>query len=607
MRYRTGNELKDYLKDMAFHAFGKRDCISVLFDYLQNPSNSDTVMVITGLRRTGKTTMMYQSIAELNDYENTVLIRCNVKDNIENIVNTILDSPAKYVFLDEVTKVPDFIDMCSSLADDCAASGKKIVMAGTDSLGFTIVKKGELEGRMKEIHTTYIPYSEWKRLVNKDIFAYMKYGGTLCEENVFYNEDTLDEYSNTAIASNILHTLQYWDHGENKNALYPALTKEDILSLINYYLREETKQFLAENIEEFKAKEYHSVAQMYQKKRKEIEKGRIPEEYTPDPSVLKNEELASELQRQLCIKDEYSMQIDKPVIEKLRNFLIHLEVLIYLKETGQYYFTQPGMRYCHIDAALETLKNNKTVCSLYSTKDIEMVSEKIRNDVEGNLLEDIVLLNCRYFYKDNKDVVVRKYRAINQEYDVVVIDKKNSFGIALEVKRSDQKDTRQKKHLIDQELKDDFERDTGIELLYKAVIYSGASEKDDDDFQYINNSEFLDDIEASFLKYFQAAPGLGILKKNNSESGDNGNQDGTDSFNIPLSKSNDFHEKDITDTSDCNGSGNESHNADSPKTNNIENPGSIKAISSDKDGPDSDPDLDLDPEKDLGDDERDDI
>ena len=125
MRYRTGNELKDYLKDMAFHAFGKRDCISVLFDYLQNPSNSDTVMVITGLRRTGKTTMMYQSIAELNDYENTVLIRCNVKDNIENIVNTILDSPAKYVFLDEVTKVPDFIDMCSSLADDCAASGKK--------------------------------------------------------------------------------------------------------------------------------------------------------------------------------------------------------------------------------------------------------------------------------------------------------------------------------------------------------------------------------------------------------------------------------------------------------------------------------------------------
>ena len=48
-----------------------------------------------------------------------------------------------------------------------------------DSLGFALVRRGELEGRMYEIHTTYIPFEEFHRLIGNDIFSYMKYGGTL--------------------------------------------------------------------------------------------------------------------------------------------------------------------------------------------------------------------------------------------------------------------------------------------------------------------------------------------------------------------------------------------------------------------------------------------
>ena len=41
-------------------------------------------------------------------------------------------------FIDEVTLMPDFIDSAALFSDIYAAQGMKIVLSGTDSLGFLV-------------------------------------------------------------------------------------------------------------------------------------------------------------------------------------------------------------------------------------------------------------------------------------------------------------------------------------------------------------------------------------------------------------------------------------------------------------------------------------
>ena len=48
------------------------------------------------------------------------------------------------IFIDEVTLMDDFIEGAALLSDIYAASGMKIVLSGTDSLGFWISKSNQL-------------------------------------------------------------------------------------------------------------------------------------------------------------------------------------------------------------------------------------------------------------------------------------------------------------------------------------------------------------------------------------------------------------------------------------------------------------------------------
>ena len=53
----------------------------------------------------------------------------------------------------------------------------KIVLSGTDSLGFLFAQNKELYDRAVTIHTTFVPFSEYSRLLRID--EYIRYGGTL--------------------------------------------------------------------------------------------------------------------------------------------------------------------------------------------------------------------------------------------------------------------------------------------------------------------------------------------------------------------------------------------------------------------------------------------
>ena len=60
----------------------------------------------------------------------------------------------RYVFIDEVTLLDDFIEGAALFSDVFAASGMKIVLSGTDSLDFIFTEDEELYDFCIMSHTT---------------------------------------------------------------------------------------------------------------------------------------------------------------------------------------------------------------------------------------------------------------------------------------------------------------------------------------------------------------------------------------------------------------------------------------------------------------------
>ena len=148
------------------------------------------VMALYGLRRTGKTVLMEQALLEFPHIEQSCFIQCEYGDTMRDLKDALnAHSGCKYFVLDEVTQLDNFVNTASTLADRYAALGKKILMAGTDSLCFAKAAEDSLFDRVELIHTTYIPFREYNYLLGKSLDDYIVYGGTLTDGYAYYNKE----------------------------------------------------------------------------------------------------------------------------------------------------------------------------------------------------------------------------------------------------------------------------------------------------------------------------------------------------------------------------------------------------------------------------------
>lgn len=171
---RTGNDLKKFVK--AVQSFKKRSCYEKLHDYIYGDLQ-DRVFILYGLRRTGKTTLIRQLIGEMpnNELARTAFIQISSKDTLADVnadLKKLENSNYKYIFIDEVTLLADFIEGAALFSDVYASCGMKIVLSGTDSLGFLLSSSDQLYDRCVMLHTTFIPYREFENVLGiKNIFA----------------------------------------------------------------------------------------------------------------------------------------------------------------------------------------------------------------------------------------------------------------------------------------------------------------------------------------------------------------------------------------------------------------------------------------------------
>ena len=149
----------------------KRDCYRQLNAYLYN-AECDRVCLLFGLRRTGKTTLLRQAVLDMTpeDAARTAYIKATKQDTIANLnrdMEQLRSLGFRYVLLDEVTLMRDFIDSAA-------------LLSGTDSLGFWFALRQEFYDGAKAIYTTFIPYREHSRLLGiHSIDEYIRCGGTL--------------------------------------------------------------------------------------------------------------------------------------------------------------------------------------------------------------------------------------------------------------------------------------------------------------------------------------------------------------------------------------------------------------------------------------------
>lgn len=492
--------------------YQKRDCFEQLEDYLYNDSYGK-VCAVYGLRRTGKTTMLFQAMSEL-PINQTVYIKAMITDTMASLNRDLKKLAAngyKYIFLDEVTLLEDFIDSAALFSDIYAMQGIKIVMSGTDSLGFWFAEHEELYDRVKMIHTTFIPFREHARLLGiHDIDEYIRYGGTLRAGEVdfddpdlnvadasFRDDESTRRYIDTAICKNIQHSLTCCESGGHFRHLIDLYEANELTNAINRIIENMNHSFLVSVVEKkFRSGDLSNT-------RKNLRKETDPAKQSDVLDRIDEQDVLYRVKHLLDIKekDELTVKLTPAHVAEIKEYLRALDLIVDCPTRtisspdpiDHVLFTQPGMRYCQAQALVHSLMKDPSFDDI-SEREKRLVINRLLDDVKGRMMEDIILLECAKVAEEHQSVF--KLMFDRGEFDMVVYDSELDACAIYEIKHSIQISDRQYQHLRDEALCNQTESRFG-EIAEKTVLYRGDDNDELPDIQYKNAARFLEALPGS--------------------------------------------------------------------------------------------------------------
>ena len=498
----TGTGLQALANSVA--KYGKRDCFSTLQKFVAG-SYDGKICILYGLRRTGKTTLLFQMLSEL-PIEKTAYIKVQTTDDMSRLtkdLKALFELGYRYVFIDEITLLSDFIDTAAVLSDVFSMMGMKIVVSGTDSLGFAMANRDELYDRSVTIHTSFIPFREYARLLNIcSVDSYIEYGGTLKMENMsfddpdaafdevaFRDDESTRKYIDTAISRNIQHTLKNDHYGEYFNQLRELYEKGELTNVINRIVQHMNHRFVLRVVEdEFKSHDFGSA--------KELLLHDLPAERATVLYDVNEKQILERLKAIIEVKEksETTVPITQEHIDKVKKYLLMLDLIVNCperyesgKQAEHIVFSQPGMRYAIAKALVYSLMQDAYFASIPEA-DKAYITGKILDDVKGRMLEDIVLLEVCKAAPSTMEAFKFKFDA-GGEFDMVIYDKASKNCRIYEIKHSTEVNEKQTLHLRDAEKCQIVEKRFGP-ISGKFVLYRG---KDTfaEGVQYLNVENFL--------------------------------------------------------------------------------------------------------------------
>ena len=511
----------DALREFAAGVEGwdHRDCYADLMRFIQS-GIYDKVAIIYGLRRTGKTTLLKQAVANLipGHIGEIAYIKLRRTDSLGSLnmdMDRLAANGIRYFFLDEITLLPDFIDGAGVLSDIYAARGIKIILSGTDSLGFWFSKHDELYDRAVMIHTTWIPFREHSRLLGiSDIDEYIRYGGTLragtlnygisgkaADDACFRDEESTREYIDTAICRNIQHSLALNEDGRHFVHLQELYEAGELTGAINRIIEDTTHRFLISVLTRpFVSHDYGSAANV-------LRKERDPGKRSNTLDILDREQITKVLAEILEIrsKEEQLIGIREEHVIQIREYLKMLDLIAFCPveplvsempaadESSRVLITQPGIRYAQAQALAYSVMQDKTF-RLRPNEEKRHIIERILEEVKGRMLEELVLLetirtaplHVTVCHIDNGD---------GSDIDMLTYDELSNTCVLYEVKHSAEAVPEQYHILTDPKYCDPVSRRFGS-IAGKAVLYRGKDiPVNSDGIEYRNVCDYLKRIK----------------------------------------------------------------------------------------------------------------
>jgi predicted AAA+ superfamily ATPase len=504
---RTGETLRSFAKSVR--GYRRRECFQQLCDYVYGDPQ-DKVFILYGLRRTGKTTMIRQIFAEMRDTElvKAAFIQITAKDTLADVNRDlkILEAHGfRYVFLDEVTLMEDFIEGAALFSDVFAACGMKIVLSGTDSLGFLFTEDEQLYDRCVLLHTTFIPYREFETVLGiHGIDEYIRYGGTMSLGGIHYNENSTfaskkktDEYVDTAIARNIQHSLRCYQYEGHFRHLRNLYDKNELTSAINRVVEDINHRFTLEVLtQDWKSHDLGISASNLRRDR---------ENPTDILDRIDLVAVTSSLRKLLEIRNkaEQTIELDDIHVAEIKEYLDLLDLtreidVLHLPDvstkSSRTVIAQPGLRYAQADELIRSLLLDETFSAL-SLAERTVVQERILTEIKGRMLEDIVLLETK-LTNLKKQVFVLQFPI--GEFDMVVFDPEAGSCQIFEIKHSEEAVSQQYRHLVNEEKCAQTEHRYGS-ITGKFVLYRGKS-RVVDGIPYQNVEEYLRNLGDNHLK-----------------------------------------------------------------------------------------------------------
>ena len=492
---RIGNQLKRFAEGVK--GYRHRYCFSQLKDYVFG-NNIDKVFVLYGLRRTGKTTMIRQIFLEMNSeqLEKTAFIQVSYNTTLSELnqdLNKLEASGYQYIFIDEVTLIAEFTEGAALFSDIYASSGMKIVLSGTDSLGFVFASHEQLYDRCVMLHTTFISYKEFEMVLGiSGIDNYISYGGTMSMGGVDYNENSsfaslqkTNEYVDSAIARNVQHSLKYYQDGGHFRGLFDLYEKNELTSAINRVVEDMNHRFTKNVLlKTFKSNDLGIS------KRNLLRDGYVL-------SAMVNENLVNEAiktmleildvhEQSICVDEHHAYQIKEYL--SLLDLIVDIDLLYLTSDIQKTLITtisQPGLRYAQAQALIDSLMRDSKFSTLSIVQKRDII-QRILSEIKGRMLEEIVLLETKIACA--KKHVFKLQFAVG-EFDMVIQDQEHLTCELYEIKYNDSIHSNQYRHLKDEQKCLQVEHHFGI-IISKNVIYRGDN-KNVDGISYINVEEYL--------------------------------------------------------------------------------------------------------------------
>lgn len=495
---RIGDQLRNWAAPVK--KYNRRECYKALHDFVFG-EQQDKVFILYGLRRTGKTTLIRQVVLDMPSelLEQTAFIQVKSKDSLSAInsdLKYLENNGYKYVFIDEVTLMEDFIEGAALFSDIYASSGMKIVLSGTDSLGFIFTEYEQLYDRCILLHTTFIPYREFENVLGiHGVDEFIRYGGTMSMGGVNYNEKSsfatkksAGEYIDSAIARNIQHSLKYYQDGGHFRHLYELYQKGELTSAINRVVEDMNHRFTKETLTKtFISNDLSVTARNLLKDRSEP--------FDLNESIDRDFVVGSiKTMLDILDKEEQSVEVDDTHAYQIKEYLSLLDLIMDVdvlhfpdvnNREKKVVISQPGLRYAQADALVNSLLLDEQFKEL-SVVERNRVLERALGAIKGRMIEDLILLETK-IAKPHKEVFQLQFAV--GEFDMVIYNPESMTCEIYEIKLSREVVPAQYQHLVNAEKCAETEHRFG-KITGKFVIYRGEP-TESEGIHYLNVEDYL--------------------------------------------------------------------------------------------------------------------